>query len=204
MSNNSPEDSSNQSQRFVILDSNVIQHLDNKGLAEGIIADLQDALNAGYKLAISDFTYFEVINGADLQNESVRVTTMEKFTNFQVEQKVLIAAGHLGCLYNDNENLMGDKLTIKDKGDLIIAATAIMTGSLIYTFNGRHFPLPYFNIVTNGKRKHEYKRNRKGDEAVMISYFLEPDLNLISEMHERRTQKFEKGTKKQKAQHRNK
>jgi len=53
------------------------------------------------------------------------------------DAQTLWASGRLGCLYNDEGIEVG-------VGDQIIAATAILQNSIIFTCNGRDFPPPFF------------------------------------------------------------
>ncbi len=125
---------------YVILDTCIIQHLGDKELAECIINDLKEAATAGYDIAISDFTFFELLNGATVEKEQERINALAGISRYYVKKDILIAAAHLGCLYQQDG-------TDADTGDKIIGATSLIFNSIIYTTNGRDFPRPFFNEV---------------------------------------------------------
>lgn len=155
---------------YVIIDTNIFQHYAHKDLADQIISNLQEALTAGYQLALSDITFYEVIDGASPEKEAERLGAIGKIKRFPVNKSVLIAAGHMGKLYKD------DQCEGANTGDKIIAATSVLTGSMIYTTNARDFPRPFFNEVASRILTYEEKRTQK----VIKATFLKPDGAFIS------------------------
>jgi len=169
----------NKNVRHLILDSNIIQYLMNPLLAEGILTCLKEAMGANYPLAISDFTFFELLNGVTPKKEAQMITELNYLVRIHVRKEILVGSAHLGCMYQD------DKMDLKqiDTGDLIIAASSIITNSLIFTANIRDFPVPFFNIIA--KRPINYSK-KTSIPALLMTAFLEPDLEFIGKTHKNR------------------
>lgn len=163
--------------QHLIIDTNVFQNFSNKELAIHITNDITEAMNLGYVLAMSDFSYFELINSATVEKERERMNAIGSLKKFRVNRKVLISAAHLGCLYQDDQH------TISDEGDKIIAATAVLTGSMIYTFNRRDFPSPFFTTVAT--RYAEYAN--RGVPCVLPAFFLKPEIDFMAKKYKERT-----------------
>jgi predicted nucleic acid-binding protein len=176
---------------YVLLDSNVIQHFANEELGLEILANLGEAYQAGYKPAISDFTFLELLDGSSVEKEVERINALKNVKRFYVRKDVLIAAGHLGSIY------LEDGFQIKDIGDKIIGATALLSNSLIYTFNGRDFPRPFFNEVA--VREVRYAIN--GEPKMMVAYFISPNFEYIGSKYQERMRPIqEKMLESQKAE----
>lgn len=168
-------------QQYVILDTCIIQHFGETELAECILKDLRDTASAGYGLAISDFTYFELLDGASIEKEQQRIEALAGLSRYFVKKETLITAAHLGCLYQQDS-------ASADIGDKIIAATSLLSNSIIYTTNGRDFPRPFYDEVS--KRYLKYHKN--GAEIVLPSYFFKPDINYIIVKYKERTKPLER------------
>jgi len=155
--------------QYVIVDTCIIQHLGNAELAEKIFDDLRNVSKLGYDLAISDFTYFELLDGASAKIEEERIDALSGFSRYFVSKKILITAAHLGCLFKY------DKVS-SDIGDKIIGATTLLYNAIVYTTNGRDFPRPFFKELSKSFLK--YSKNRA--EITLPVYFLRPDLEYIN------------------------
>lgn len=166
--------------RYVLLDTNIFTNLNNKQLNEQVIYLLQDAVSKGYGLGISQLSIFELLDSASLQNEIKAFSIISGLKQFKILQRVLIAAGHLGCLYSEDGI---DYQKHPQIGDKIIAATAIVNNAVVLTFNGRHFPPPFFKIISTNALK--YKQN-DGRESYQVCYFLEPDIDVIKKKYDSR------------------
>lgn len=166
--------------RYLIIDSNIFKLLGNPEILPQITFLLGDALTKGYGLAISKFTLLELLDTATVENEVKAFTSIRGLKHFQMNETVLIAAGHLGCLYQD------DGVNVKsppEKGDKIIAGTALINNAVIFTTNGRHFPIPFFTVMSKPILK---DKKSDGREVHTVSYFLEPDLDVIGTKYQER------------------
>jgi predicted nucleic acid-binding protein len=161
---------------YLILDTNVFQHFSNPDIAIHITKHLKEAIEAGYTIALSEFSFFELVDGATPKIEEERLNTTVGVKCFEATKDVLMIAAHLGCMYQD------DGHTVKDIGDKIIGSTALMTDSLIYTFNGRDFPTPFFAIVAT--RYAEY--TNKGVPTILAAHFIKPEPDFISKRYDQR------------------
>lgn len=167
--------------QYVIIDTCIIQYFNDPELSECILNDLREAVKVGYNLAISDFTFFELLNEATIEKENERMSALNSLSRAYVRRDTLIAAAHLGCLYKDDG-------ATSDIGDKIIGATALLTNSIIYTANVRDYPLPFYTPLL----KRYLIRYKKGYETTIPSYFLKPDVDYISRKYNERIKPLEK------------
>lgn len=161
--------------KYVVLDACIIQHHgNNTGLAAGIENSLNQALQEGYELSLSEYTMFELINGTIPDKEIERLSAINGLKMFHVRKKVFTVAARLKHFY-ELSGVTEGQISI---GDRIVAATSmLLPGSLIYTANGADFPRPYFSEVR--KSPISYKK-ANGNDAVMYDYFLAPDYSAIT------------------------
>jgi predicted nucleic acid-binding protein len=179
--NSEKETSSTPPKRSVILDSNVIQNYCNKAISPNLFEVFQKVVDLGYSLAISEFTYYELLNEATISKEKELIGKLNGLNTYRVTSEVLIAAAHIGSLYKDD----GVQLNQISSGDKIIAATAILTNSLIYTTNARDFPIPFFKEVV----RYPIEYISKKQPVHMYTSFLEPDLEFTDKCHSSRVNK---------------
>lgn len=175
------EQSNNAVAQHIILDSNIIQNLTVQGLSSKILEVFKDATDKGYGLAISEVSLYELFNEASTQKEKQIIESLENIQTFTLQREILIAAGRLGSLYRD-DGIPVTQIGICDK---IIAATSILTNSLIYTTDVRDYPVPFFREVA--RVSIEYYKNRK--ERIPIycfTAFLAPDLQIIENYYYKR------------------
>lgn len=170
--------------RYILLDSDIFNHLGNSELYPQIIYLLRDAITKGYGLSMSIFTLLELIDTASVENEVKAMSATYGIKRFKINQTVLIAAGHLGCMYKDD-----GVIKEPEKGDKIIAATAILKGAVIFTTNGRDYPRPFFKELSKPLLKYT---KSDGREVYLISYFLEPDSDIIGTKHQERIEEHQK------------
>lgn len=170
----------NRPLRYILLDTNIFEHLGNPDLAPQIIAILKDSVSQGYGLALSQYSLFELLDTASVENEIKAMSAVQGLKQFKVLQGTLIVAGHLGCLYKE-DGLDNNKQP--ERGDKIIAGTSIINNAVIFTTNGRDFPRPFFKEVSKPLLK--YKKT-DGREVCIYSYFLEPDFSVIQTKYDSR------------------
>jgi len=158
-------------QGSVILDSNILQYLNNSDIAPSLLIYLNEVITTGYDLTISDITYFDLLPGIPRSKEKQLSETLDAFRKFPVTQSVCTASGQLCTIYRSEKSEF-DHIEVPDK---IIAATAVLTNSLILTVNSNDYPRPFFNEVH--KKLIYYKRKDK--ENMLCIYLLRPDVEHI-------------------------
>lgn len=168
----------NKDQRYILLDTNIISGFSNQILGEKILDVLREIHNLGYGIAISDLTYFELLNEASLEKEKKMIGALNGITRCYVKKNVLIAAAHLSSLYKEH----GLQMTQFDNGDRIIAATAVLQNWIIFTTNGKDFPQPFFKEID--RRMLDYQS--KEWPVCVPSYFMEPQLDYILKCNDNR------------------
>lgn len=172
----------NKNQRYILLDTNIISRFSNNSLGEKILNVLKEVVSMGYGIAISDLTYFELLNCTSPEKEHQMVSVLDGITRFYVKKDILVAAAHLGSFYAEH-NLPQDQI---ETGDKIIAATAILKNCIVYTLNGRDFPQPFFKEID--RRMLDYQN--KEWPVCVPSYFIEPQLDYIGQYHQKRNEPY--------------
>jgi len=189
-----------QSKKYLLLDTNIIQYAGNKNkaLSESVRTQLLSLEKSGYSIVISQYSVFENLQGLWGNKAEEATALLAKFEQKIVSKEVLVLSSILGGLYG-RENDLKD---IAD-GDKIIAATAMLTNAVVLTRNHRDFPIPFFIqenfydiIYVDGDRKKLldlglYKPNTKIIESKVAE--LEPQNKTI------RNRKKVKGNKKKKS-----
>lgn len=164
--------------KFVLIDACIVQHYANQDLANGIASSLGEAIDAGYQLATSEYTVFELLDGGFPKKEEERMEAIAGLKQFYVRKKVIRIAARLKCFY-EQYHINEKQVSI---GDRMLAATSILVpNSLIYTANGADFPQPFFSVVR--KTPIQYKK-ANGNDAVLFDYFLQPDYVAIKAAYE--------------------
>lgn len=169
-------DKENQEQpkQYILLDSNIVQYAADKFASVEIVPYLQELMNRGFGLAISDITIYELLKGANVKKENEMLQTLNLFQTYFVTQQVLLAAARLETIYKI-EGILPNQI---EEGDKFIAATSILTGSLIITANIRDFPWPYFQEVE--RKIAVYSEKRKRSKCVMLA-ILNPDIQMVNQ-----------------------
>lgn len=171
-----------KTKRYILLDTNIISSFSNESLGAKIIEVLKEIVSFDYGIAVSDLTYFELLNEASIEKEQKMITALNGVTRFYVKRDILIAAAHLGSFYKEHKFPM----TQFDACDKVIAATAIVRNCLLYTINGRDYPPPFFKEIE--RRMLDYQS--KEWPVCVPTYFLEPQLEYISQYHQKRIQPY--------------
>lgn len=169
-----------KNKKYVIIDTNIFQYFSrSKELSNGILDYVQEAIKEGYDLAMSDISIFELLDGSTLDREKEALSAIAGLPRIFVTKSILIAAAHLGCLYNE-DGLSPDQISLADK---VIGASAVLTNSLILTGNIRDFPEPFFSKVAYKDLKYSKKRF----DAYQVIAFMKPEFGVIGKRHETRT-----------------
>lgn len=137
-------------------------------------------LSPGWALAISDVTFFEILNEIPKNKEAKALSELNKFPRFEVSQEMLMTAARLGCLYRDHNAELGITDKPPEMGDKIIAATALLSqgGGLVFTMNMRDYPAPFFKEYIRYTFAYDSKKRGAVHDTV---YFMEPQAQLISD-----------------------
>jgi len=166
--------------RYILLDTNIFEHLDNTELNPQITSLLKDSVSKGYAISMSQYSILELLDTASVENEVRAMNTISGLKQFKASQSVLIAAGHLGCLYKE-DGLENNKQP--ERGDKVIAATSLINNTIVFTTNGRDFPIPFFKEISRPVLKYH---KPDGREVYIVSYFLEPDIDVIQNKYNSR------------------
>ncbi|MDP3982500.1 MAG: PIN domain-containing protein [bacterium] len=158
----------------IILDTNILQYSTSKGPKDQFIIYISELIERGFGLTISEITVYELLAGLSSEKEKQAIQTLEAFGRYKVEVDVFIGAAQLSTLYSMDKSVMDSGIST---GDRIIAASAILTGSLILSSDVNDYPRPYFNEVE--ERLIYFK---KKDRQHMIStYLLAPNIPVINQ-----------------------
>lgn len=130
--------------QHILLDTCILQYLSNKQLGEQLIPYLVALQERKFILAISEISIYELLSGSTIKQEQEGLAVLNLFKVYQIIQNVLIAASQLSTLYHCEEGLPDNAISPQDK---FIAATSVLTGSLILTANVSDFPRPFFQEV---------------------------------------------------------
>lgn len=129
-----------QIKQDIILDTCLLQYIGDKNIAKNLIDYLSELEGANFNLAISNISVCELLSGTTQKQETDGLSILSLFKRYQVDDNVLVATSQLSTLYG-REKIPNQDISIADK---IIAATAILTGSLILTADVHDFPRPFF------------------------------------------------------------
>lgn len=171
-----------KTKRYVLLDTNIISSFSNESFGVEIIKVLREVFSLGYGLAVSDLTYFEILNEASMEKEQKMVNALNGITRFYVKLDVLIAAAHLGSFYKEH----GLPMTQFDTCDRIIGSTAILRNCIIYTTNGRDYPQPFFKEIERKMLNYQSKEW----PVCVPTYFMEPQTEYISKYLQKRIEPY--------------
>ena len=162
----------------IILDTNIIQYSANKAMKIEILEYFMDLWQRKFILKISDITMFEIFSGSTVKQEEEIFKTLQLFPKYQVTNIVLLVAARISTLYgieklpNGEKKIANENISVPDK---IIAATAIITNSLVMTADINHFPPPFLIGVEN-KLIFYQKKHKQCLEHIML---LQPNYPFI-------------------------
>jgi len=155
----------------IILDTCILQYFSKKQVSKELRAYLSDLMGRGFSLSISEISTCELLSGATIKQEQEGYQTLSVFKRYLIDSRSLITAAQVATLYH-KEKIPNDKISIADR---IVAATAILTGSLVLTADFYDFPRPFFSEAE--KKPIFYKVKNK--DQMLVIYLLRPDLNII-------------------------
>jgi predicted nucleic acid-binding protein len=168
----------NNQKKYLLLDTNIIEYLDKDGFKEKIQEILRTSVQEGLEIALSEYTFFEFLDGANVKKEYGLNRLVGNFNIFGVDRNVLAAAAHLGTYYKDHD----DELKKIGPGDKIIGATAILNQCILLTANGRDFPEPFFKEVNRILIEYELKKQPK----ALYVYFKDYEFDYLENLTEER------------------
>lgn len=157
----------------VILDTNIFNYSSNKFISTTLNSFLSLLINSGFVLAFSDISMCELLSGATVTQENDQLSVLNNFRRYLVDDNVLIGAARLQSFYK-KENVPEGQIDLADK---IIAATAIITGSLILTANVNDFPRPFFHEVHEERLMYR----KKDSSCLQVVQLLSPNIELINQ-----------------------
>lgn len=147
-----------------------------------MLSYLTNLMGRGFGLVISEVSYYELLSGTTTKQEKDRLNFLNELTRYLVELRVFIAASQLSTLYSQQckrENRTSHEISCPDK---IIAATAVLTGSLILTANISDFPRPFFREAE--ERLIFYKDHDK--TQILVLQLLDPNNSVIQQKFQER------------------
>lgn len=169
----SKQSTTNTPRQTIILDTNIFSYIGDREVGIHMISYLIDLLNRGFGFAYSDITRYELLRGTTESKENEMLDILNPYFRYFLSENVILAAAQL-------DNIMkAEKIEVNsvDHGDKFIAATAILTGSLIMTANARDFPWPIFHEAES--RAITFQDRNKKTRCHMIS-LIRPDFDLIN------------------------
>lgn len=142
----------------LVVDTNVLQYMIKPKISEQIeqktriIRDSFDVFfNISFFMVISEASFFEIAN--NFQEPEIKQMTESIEASIKVCKTTLLLASKVNKYYKKN----GRTASI---GDLIIAATSLLTGSAIITANEKDFPSFLFDEVDSFSVVAKSKKNR--------------------------------------------
>lgn len=124
------------------------------------------------ELAISGVSYAEMTDGAYKLKVKKVNELLDKYTQFEVSQRILQGAGILSNVYKaQNSGETGSSLA-----DKIIAATAFVYNLPLITANIQDFPHPFFTSVASANLKF---RKKNKDNYIVIDV-LKPNITILN------------------------
>ncbi len=169
-------------QQVVILDTNILQYINNKKILAQLLSYLADLVKRGFGLTISEITYYELLSGTTTKQEEDGLSILNNFTRYVVDLRVLVAASQLSTLYHHQCKLEGRTLHDISMQDKIIASTAILTGSLVLTANVNDFPRPFFQ---EAEEKPIFYNDRNKTQMLVLQ-LLRPNQIIIQQRFQER------------------
>lgn len=167
------DDSRKNVKQQIILDTNILQYLGNKNIGAELLAYLLDLVKREFGLSISMISVYESLAGVSIKKETNLVKTLSLFQKKEITEEVLIACSRLTTLYAMGR-ISNTQITTEDK---VIAATAILTGSLIMTANVNDFPRPFFREAEERLIFYKHKDRKR----MIPVYLLTPNLGFITQ-----------------------
>lgn len=169
------------SKPIILFDNNSIQHALNKNLGAELQPLLQElAVTHDAIFAISDVIIYESLKAIVNDEAKFKIVADfidEQMTRYPLDENILVAAARLHELYGYHSETKGHKMSSED---IIIGATAILTGAYVFTSDCNDFPRPFFTEFYRGVFFYE----EKGRRRHVVKYLLEPDTDTINSVLE--------------------
>lgn len=165
--------------RNVILDTCILQYLNDSLIGPQLTELLTILTRQNNKFYFSDFSTYELFRECPKDKETQLDAVWNRFTRYQVDGRVTRFAAQLASAYKT----YGLGTASINDGDRMIAATTIITKSLILTADSNDFPRPFFK--ENHIQEIYYKK--KDRKTLLMIYLLEPYYEAINYYHERRS-----------------
>ena len=176
----SNHNNSSEEKQYIILDTNILCYIGDKILGDLVNQYLFDLLSRGFGLAISDISFFELLQGSNNEKENEGLDLLGQLKQFGLDRDVCITASRLTSLYLHEKNAEGKNIINDDQistEDKLIASTAILTGSLVLTADVNDFPRPFFDEA----EKKQITYQKRGREISLILELLKPDIDIIQQ-----------------------
>jgi predicted nucleic acid-binding protein len=157
--------------KLLLFDSNIIQYTAQPKATDAFNEYITDLLSRGFEFAISTVTIFELLRGATIRTEMKMTNLLDRFTKIDITENLLQYAAKLESAYK-LENIQPKEI---EDGDKIIAATSILSSSIILTANASDFPTPFFKEVERKFITFEVKRERT---KTIVVYLLQPQIEI--------------------------
>ena len=164
--------SSEITNKYLLLDSCVVQYLFNKEINAVLSTQLSKWSAEIFELAISDITYAELLNGVTQDKEKRLIELLDQFYGISITQRVVKGCGKLGCIYNEKDNQFKDI----EMGDKIIASTSVIHNLPIVTANIKDFPYPFFEPISTENLVYK----DKGKSKMICVGVLNPNYQFIT------------------------
>lgn len=158
---------------YIIFDTNIVQFIGTKPQERSskLLEIFEEYAGKGYRRAISVITAYESLQLVSRTKKQEIAQKLDTFAQLELSKQVLAMAAWLSDLYR----LRGVPDSQIDVCDKLIAATAYLTDSLIFSSDVNDFPRPFFNEEL--KRNIYYKVNDK--EQILSVYIFKPDEETI-------------------------
>lgn len=167
------QSSANTPKQTIILDTNIFSYISEPEVGSHVILYLVELLKRGFGFAYSDITIYELLRGNTEKKEKEMLEILNPYFRYFLSENVILSAARL-------DNIMkAEKIEVNsvDHGDKFIAATAILTGSLILTTNARDFPWPLFH---EAESKPLIFQNKNKKTKCYMTSLIRPDFDLIN------------------------
>lgn len=171
--------SSNFKQR-ILFDTNALQYLFSAKTKPSFEKAVLELDTEGYGRAISHISIFEAIkstsiNGAKQFEEKLNGSQTERpFKRYPLDLDTLMSSAILYNIYSLCDQTK-PILNAISQPDLFIAATAILTDSLILTADCNHYPRPFFKEIEEIEINYRSKNHPKSIFVML----LEPNYMVI-------------------------
>jgi predicted nucleic acid-binding protein len=156
---------------LIILDTNILQYIQHDKFSSQLGSFLHELFNMTYELSVSNISIYELLCGTSLNLEKRGTEVLSWFTQLDVSKDVLLLSSQLFTLYND-QKISKEQISYADR---IIAATCVLTNSLLLTGDVNDFPRPFFTEVY--EEKIFYKQKNK--TCLQVVQLLQPNHEFI-------------------------